>query len=255
MTRGHGGTRPIPCHRDIPTYPPPRPPVLGVFHFAMRTLLETIYRSLRGHFGHQYWWPGDTPFEIAVGAILTQNTSWTNVKKAIDNLKGAGMLTQSAMARLPQGVLEELIRPSGFFRVKGRRLRHFLDYLAREWEGSLGSALAGDLTSARERLLGVSGIGPETADSILLYAGGRPVFVVDAYTKRVLVRHGLVDEAASYHDIQALFMEHLPADAALFNDFHAQFVAVGKTYCRPKHPRCSGCPLEGLLPEREAIRS
>ncbi|MBN1881178.1 MAG: endonuclease III domain-containing protein [Deltaproteobacteria bacterium] len=221
----------------------------------MRTLLETIYQSLHGHFGHRNWWPGDTPFEIAVGAILTQNTSWANVTKAIDNLKGAGVLTQSAMARLPQNELEELIRPSGFFRVKGRRLKCFLDYLAREWEGDMSLALAGDLTAARERLLGVSGIGPETADSILLYAGGRPVFVVDAYTKRVLVRHDLVDETASYHDIQALFMDHLPHDAELFNDFHAQFVAVGKEYCRPKHPRCSECPLEGILPEKEPIRS
>jgi endonuclease-3 related protein len=221
----------------------------------MRAYLETIYLSLLGHFGHQDWWPGDTPFEIAVGAILTQNTSWVNVKKAIDNLKDAGMLTQSAMARLSPGELEELIRPSGFFRVKGRRLRSFLDYLDGEWEGDTSAALSGDLPSARERLLGVSGIGPETADSILLYAGGHPVFVVDAYTKRVLTRHGLIDDAASYHDIQALFMDHLPADAALFNDFHAQFVAVGKQYCRPKNPRCSGCPLEGLPPEKEAIRS
>jgi len=221
---------------------------------AMRTLLETIYRSLHGHFGRQNWWPGDTPFEIAVGAVLTQNTSWKNVAKAIDNLKDAGALTPWAMARLSRDELEELIRPSGFFRVKARRLGHFLEYLSGEWGGDLDAALAGELSSARERLLGVSGIGPETADSILLYAGGRPVFVVDAYTKRVLARHDIIDDTASYHDIQVLFMDHLPHDTELFNDFHAQFVAVGKKYCRPKNPRCSECPLGGLLPEKE-IRS
>ena len=216
----------------------------------MRTLLETIYQSLHEHFGRQNWWPGDTPFEIAVGAILTQNTNWKNVSKAIDNLKSAGTLTPQAMARLSSNELEELIRPSGFFRVKEKRLRNFLDYLTREWGGDLDAALSGNLSAARERLLGVSGIGPETADSILLYAGGRPVFVVDAYTKRVLSRHNLIDNAASYHDVQALFADHLPEDVGLFNDFHAQFVAVGKTYCRPKNPRCRDCPLEGLLREQ-----
>jgi len=221
----------------------------------MRAHLETIYRLLLEHFGHQDWWPGDTPFEIAVGAILTQNTSWNNVAQAIDNLKSAEALTPETMTRLSPGELEELIRPSGFFRIKQKRLRNFLIYLEDTWNGDLSAALDGDLPAARDRLLGVSGIGPETADSILLYAGGRPIFVVDAYTKRVFARHDLVDDTASYHDIQDLFMAHLPHDPALFNDFHAQFVAVGKTYCRPKNPRCAECPLGGLPPAPKGIKA
>jgi len=204
--------------------------------------LLKIYERLFSFYGPQNWWPGDTPFEIAVGAILTQNTNWGNVEKAINNLKKERVLNAKALYALPVNKLASLIKPSGYFNIKAKRLRSFLDFLVNNCNGSLKRMAKEDLSSLRPKLLAVNGIGPETADSILLYALGKPVFVVDAYTKRVLSRHGLMDYKASYEDYQRLFHRELDENLQLFNEFHALFVMVGKDYCKPK-PLCERCPL------------
>lgn len=208
-------------------------------------ILLEIYRLLRDHFGHRNWWPGDSPFEVVVGAILTQNTAWTNVEKAIDNLKADGSLSVKCILFLPDEKLAGLIRPSGYFNQKARRLKSVCRYLIDCCEGNPGNM--GDKTTIelRRELLAIKGIGPETADSILLYAMNRPVFVVDAYTGRVMRRLGLIDDGAKYDDIQRLFTDNLPPDIELYNDYHAQFVALGKDFCRNK-PRCGGCPLREI---------
>lgn len=209
-----------------------------------------VYHRLFDFFGPQGWWPGETPLEVMVGAVLTQNTVWKNVEKAVNALKEAGKLDLHALVAMDEERLAELIRPCGYFMVKAKRLRNLLIKVHEVGKGSLEGFLALPTGRLREELLSVSGVGPETADSILLYAAKRPVFVVDAYTKRALVRHGWVDERATYDEIQRFFMERLPEDAALFNEFHALWVALGKNYCRPK-PLCRGCPLEGLLSSGE----
>ncbi len=208
--------------------------------------LMDIYNTLYQHFGPQHWWPGETPFEITVGAILTQNTAWRNVEKAILNLKRAGLLAPEALYRLPLPYLATLIRPAGFFNLKAKRLKNFLEFLFKEYEGDLDRMFKEDTNTLREKLLKVRGIGPETADSILLYAGGKPTFVVDAYTRRILSRHNLISEEADYEEIRSFFMDHLPEDAGLFNEYHALLVALGKTYCRPK-PLCEKCVLKDLF--------
>ena len=213
----------------------------------MRTRLLEIYERLLTAFGPQHWWPGDTPFEVAVGAVLTQNTSWRNVERAIDNLRGARRLALEPMLALSLDELAALIRPAGYFNVKARRLRSLLVHLHDHGNGDLERYLAGDLETRRRELLAVHGLGPETVDSILLYAGGQPTFVCDAYTRRLLSRHGLCGERAGYHEMRALFMDHLPADAALFNEFHALVVRTGYHHCKPT-PRCDACPLQPLLP-------
>ncbi len=208
-------------------------------------LLE-IYRLLFDFFGPQHWWPGETPFEIAVGAVLTQNTSWSNVERAIANIKAAGCLDACKLHDLDTGELETLIRPAGYFRVKAKRLRNFTTWLCNQYGGDIRNLEGVPTPRLREELLGISGIGPETADSILLYALNRPVFVVDTYTARVMVRHGLISpEGLDYHQLQDLFMSNLEPDAALFNEFHALLVMAGKDYCKP-HPRCQSCPLDPL---------
>jgi endonuclease-3 related protein len=211
-----------------------------------REQLLEIYRTLLDFFGAQHWWPGETPFEVAVGAILTQNTSWTNVEKAIANLKAAGCLDAVKLHELDIAAIEKLIRPAGYFRVKARRLKNFIKWLCDNYGGDPRNLEAISTTRLREELLSISGIGPETADSILLYALNRPVFVVDAYTARVMVRHGLIaQEELDYHQLQDLFMSNLEPDAARFNEFHALLVMVGKDYCKPT-PRCSPCPINSL---------
>ncbi len=212
---------------------------------AKRRLLMEAYRKLHAHFGHRRWWPGDTPFEIIVGAVLTQNTNWQNVEKAIANIKRDGLLSARKLHDLNPARLANLIRPAGYFRVKAKRLKTFLTFFIENYGGSAKRMASGDVSRLRHQLLKVNGIGPETADSILLYALGKPVFVVDAYTKRILNRHYLCAEDATYDDVQELFMDSLDSDVELFNDFHAQFVETGKTYCRPQNPRCSECPLNG----------
>lgn len=210
------------------------------------TLLKTIYSRLAGHFGPMHWWPGETPFEVMVGAILTQNTNWGNVARAIANLKACGALDPHAMAALPEAQLAQAIRPAGYYNVKARRLRHFLDYFLATHDGDAVRMRMQPLAQLRRELLAVKGIGPETADSILLYALGKPVFVVDAYTHRVMQRHYLSAEETTYDDLQSLFQDHLPADVVHFNEYHALLVNVGKHFCRPREPKCAQCPLNGV---------
>jgi endonuclease-3 related protein len=214
----------------------------------MTSILHEAYERLLAAFGPQRWWPGDTPFEVLVGAVLVQNTSWKNVELAITNLREEGVLSFAGLHELDQGELEELIRPAGYYKVKARRLGNLLDFIAQNYEGSLEQMFSTSLSTLREELLGVNGIGPETADSILLYAGGLPSFVVDAYTARVLSRHGWIDSSADYHAIQEEFVRQLPEEPALFNEYHALLVELGKRHCKKAAPLCEGCPLEPLLP-------
>ena len=204
--------------------------------------LPALYKTLLRAFGPQQWWPGETPFEIAIGAILTQNTNWSNVERAIANLKRVNTLTALALHALPNGELAELIRPAGYFNVKTKRLKAFLDYLIAAHSGSMAKMKRHDIVRLRPELLGVNGIGPETADSILLYALEKPIFVIDAYTKRVLSRHGVLAYEKSYDAFQELYHNALPHEFALFNEYHALFVRIGKEFCKPT-PRCGGCPL------------
>jgi endonuclease III related protein len=204
--------------------------------------LLRIYRLLLERYGHRHWWPAETPFEVCVGAILTQNTNWGNVEKAIVNLKRAGSLSAAGIRRLTPGELAELIRPAGFFNVKSERLKGFVDWLFDRAGGSLEELFRTDWRRLREELLTVRGIGRETADSILLYAGHCPTFVVDAYTRRLFSCLGLIAETASYEEVRTFFMESLPADVDLFNEYHALIVEHCKQHCR-KRPRCAGCVL------------
>ena len=197
-------------------------------------------------FGHQHWWPGDTPFEICVGAILTQNTSWQNVEKAIANLKKNRCLSLQKIDAMPPAELAELIRPAGYFNIKTKRLQNFTSHVKKNHHGRLADMFRQSEKILRNELLDISGIGPETADSIILYAAGKASFVIDAYTRRVFSRHGLCDKDADYHDLKKLCEDNLPHDTELFNDYHAQLVAVAKKYCKTK-PVCKGCPLENFL--------
>ncbi len=211
-------------------------------------MLTEVYRRLFDAFGPQHWWPGETPFEVMVGAVLTQNTSWRNVERAIRNLREADLLSPKELYGVPVEELEELIRPAGYYRVKARRLRALLEWLVERFDGSLDAMFAVGLPDLRQELLAVNGIGPETADSILLYAGGLPTFVVDAYTHRVFARHGWIDFDMDYHGIQEYVEGELPRDVSVYNEFHALLVRLGKDYCRKTKPRCTECPLREMLP-------
>jgi endonuclease-3 related protein len=206
-----------------------------------RRLME-MFDLLLERFGPQHWWPGETALEIIVGAVLTQNTSWKNVEKAIRNLKQKGLLSLERLHALPPSALAPEIRAAGFFNLKAKRLKNLIGFVMERYEGDLPGMLEEDPSDLREALLSVKGIGRETADSILLYAAQAPVFVIDAYTHRILHRHGMAGEEATYEDLQALFMENLAEDPALFNEFHALIVCTGKEFCR-KEPRCGLCPL------------
>lgn len=219
-----------------------------------RKTLESIYAALHGHFGPSAWWPAQTPFEVALGAILTQNTAWANVDKALASLGAVTGLIPDRIAALPLPDLERSIRPAGFFRQKSRKILAFLRLL--DTYGGLGHgaedvslACFADVATEDMRcvLLAVSGIGPETADCILLYALDRQSFVVDAYTRRIFHRHGLVEEAIGYDELRDFFMDALPPDTALFNEYHALIVRTGKDFCRKTKPRCAGCPLASFL--------
>lgn len=211
----------------------------------LRKTLTDIYNTLYSAFGPQHWWPGETPFEIAVGAILTQNTNWGNVEKAINNIKTQKALNAKILNEMPHKDLALLIKPAGYFNIKAKRLKEFLSFLTNHYKRSMKKMEAEDTHKLRGRLLNVNGIGPETADSILLYALNKPVFVVDAYTKRVLQRHKIISEKATYQEIQELFHKKLPPNIKLFNEYHALFVRLGKYYCKPK-PKCERCPLKSL---------
>ena len=205
--------------------------------------LVEIYNSLFKHFGPQRWWPGETPFEVIIGTILTQNTSWDNVEKAIASLKESGRFTPHGLYNTQADILAGLIKSSGYFNIKAKRLRNFLSLLFNEYEGDLDDMLKEDGLILRHKLLDVNGIGPETADSILLYAAEYPIFVVDAYTKRIFSRHGYIPADATYHQIQELFMKSLSGDTYLYNEYHALIVRVGKELCK-KNPFCNDCPIE-----------
>jgi endonuclease III related protein len=219
---------------------------------STQPVLRQYFDALFAAHGPQHWWPGRTPFEVIVGAILTQNTSWTNVEPAIENLRRAKLLTPRAIESVSPARLAPLIRSSGYFRQKTKQLKAFVRFLRSEYHGSLAAMFCAPTPALREQLLAVHGIGPETADSILLYAGTHTVFVVDAYARRILERHHLAEPKHSYEDLRQLFERSLSADAALYNEFHALIVHTGKHYCRARDPRCNDCALNHLLPERSA---
>jgi len=211
---------------------------------------QTLSRTL----APMRWWPARTPFEVIVGAILTQNTSWSNVEKAIVNLRRSGLLTPRAIDRVSTARLERLIQPSGYFRQKTRKLKAFVAFLRNKHGGSLARMFRTSTLRLREQLLSVHGIGPETADSILLYAGGHASFVVDAYTHRILGRHGYPQRKPDYEAVQKLMESSLARDAKIYNEFHAQLVHVGKHWCRTREPRCHECPLLPHLPADSPFR-
>ena len=210
-------------------------------------ILKDYFNALFDAHGPQHWWPGRSRFEIIVGAILTQNTSWANVEAAIRNLRAARLLRPRAVESLSSAKLARLIRSSGYFRQKARKLKAFTRFLFAEYSGSLTRMFRTPTSALREQLLSVHGIGPETADSILLYAGNHPVFVIDAYTRRILERHGLATAKHSYEDLRALFESSLPRDPQLFNEYHALIVYTGKHFCRKSQALCSDCPLNSFL--------
>jgi endonuclease-3 related protein len=206
------------------------------------SLLMRMHEAMGRHFGPLHWWPAETPFEVMVGAILTQNTSWANVEKAIGNLAAAGALDPRAIDAMAADVLAGLIRPAGYYNVKAGRLKAFVRWFLDRFDGDAEAMAAADPAALRREVLTVRGVGRETADSILLYACQVPVFVVDKYTWRICARHLLIDPEDDYDAIQQFFIDHLPAEAPLYNEVHAQLVNVGKTFCRPT-ARCAGCPL------------
>lgn len=207
--------------------------------------LMDAYRRMTEHYGDLNWWPGESQIETIVGAVLTQNTNWTNVEKAIENLRAAKSLDLQSLLSLKVEDLENLIRPAGYFRIKTQRLRNLLSFIANEY-GDTETMFASDAAKLREQLLAVNGVGPETADSILLYAGEKPTFVIDTYTHRVAKRHGWIELDADYATLKAFFEKHLERDVALYNEYHALLVNIGKEHCKPT-PRCENCPLQELL--------
>ncbi|MEO0156982.1 MAG: endonuclease III domain-containing protein [candidate division WOR-3 bacterium] len=205
-------------------------------------ILIKIYECLFNTFGPQHWWPGDTPFEVMVGAILTQNTNWQNVEKAINNIKRANLLHPHKLLENREKI-PQLIRPSGFYKLKSKRLISFLKYFVERYNGEVKNFNKKETNYLRNELLSVPGIGPETADSILLYALERPVFVIDAYTRRMLTRHNLISQNADYGEIQRFFENNLPRDIRLYNEYHALIVRLGKEYCKKNEPLCDTCPI------------
>ena len=212
----------------------------------MHDRLFELYNLLLRHFGPTGWWPADTPFEMVAGAILTQNTAWKNVEKALKNLARLEALTPEGLMQLPEDILRDAVKPAGYFNQKSKRLRGFLQMLMDEYEGNLENLFVLPTDSLRHWLLRITGIGPETADSILLYAAERPVFVIDTYTVRILSRHSILPEDVTYDEAQQYMMDHLPLEVPLYKEFHALLVYTGKDFCRPK-PLCPGCPLEDSL--------
>ena len=210
----------------------------------MKRRLYAIYKKLYSHFGPQNWWPADSPFEVIVGAILTQNTSWRNVEKAIRNLKKEKLLSVSKLSGIPQRKIARLIKPAGYYNIKAKRLNSFLKFFLADYRGSIKKMSLADTRKLRSALLCVNGIGQETADSILLYALNKPLFVIDAYTRRIFFRHKFIKDNQNYGKIQALFMRNLKNSAELFNEYHALLVRLGKEFCLKNNPRCKICPLK-----------
>jgi endonuclease III related protein len=204
--------------------------------------LRELYERLWQVSGPQGWWPGETPLEVALGAILTQNTNWNNVARVLAALKAEGLLHCRVLLEMPEPELAQRLRPVGYYNLKAKRLRNFLAFLAERFQGSMAVMAQESLDRLRPELLALKGVGPETADSILLYALNLPTFVVDAYTFRILSRHDLLDEYCSYEELRRLFMDHLPPEVPLYQEYHALLVKLGKDFCRPQ-PRCALCPL------------
>ena len=213
--------------------------------YSRKELILHIYDLLLKKFGHRDWWPADSPFEVIIGAILTQNTAWTNVEKAISNLKRSNVLSPVKIQALTLPELAMLIKPSGFYNQKAKRLKEVVGYLNDHYNGLVDNMCEKDSHTLREELLSIKGIGKETADSIILYACSKPVFVVDSYTHRVFFRHGMIEEQMEYDEIQEMFMDNLNHEYKMFNEYHALIVEVAKNYCRTK-PLCEGCPLSEL---------
>lgn len=220
----------------------------------MATSIAQIFHILLRHYGPLHWWPAETPFEVCIGAILTQNTNWSNVEKAIGNMRRESLLSPDALHYVPEATLAEIIKPSGCYNIKGARLKSFVTWLFERYDGSLENMFNGNWRELRDELLMVRGIGRETCDSILLYAGYKPSFVVDAYTRRLYSRLGLISNKATYEGIRMLFINNLPNDAGLFNEYHALIVHHGKEHCRKK-PRCSGCALHHLCKYPDQVPS
>lgn len=227
----------------------------GAWDSSVGGRLREMFHLLKTRFGPQQWWPADTPLEVMVGAVLTQNTNWKNVEKAILNLKKKDLLSLERLYGLAPEALAHEIRPAGYYNIKARRLKNLMEFVMTQYQGDLEALKQEALPTLRQGLLSVNGVGPETADSILLYALHRPVFVVDAYTHRILIRHAMADEQATYQDLQELFVMHLPDDPSLYNEFHALIVQAGKHYCRKK-PLCESCPLKtwGNIPVASDLR-
>jgi endonuclease-3 related protein len=205
--------------------------------------LMALYTAMYDAFGPQAWWPGDGPLEIMIGAVLTQNTNWKNVERAIDNLRQEKMIDVEQLVKIEPARLAELIRPAGYFTVKAKRLKNLMNHVWKHYQSDIGRFFDLSVSTLREELLGVSGIGPETADDIVLYAANKPTFVVDTYTYRIMLRHYLISQDDEYMTIKELFEDNLPADVKLFNEYHALIVAVGKNYCKKTNPTCERCPL------------
>ena len=212
---------------------------------STNSLLIEIYDILYSAFGPQNWWPAETELEMMVGAILTQNTNWKNVEKAIGNLKDKDILTINRLMEIPDSMLAQLIKPAGYYNIKTRRLKNLIGFIDSDYDGDIFRLFSLDIQEIRKELLSVNGVGLETADSIVLYGAGKPLFVVDTYTHRILTRHGMIEEEAGYNDLQSLFMDNLPHDEELFKEFHALIVRSGKEYCKKK-PLCQNCPLKNF---------
>lgn len=214
-----------------------------------RDFLKKVYNRLYKAYGPRNWWPGETPFEVAVGAILTQNTAWSNVEKAILNLKKEGLLTPKRLNEVNVLRLSRLIKPAGYYNVKAKRLKSLLDFLFREYGGNLRPMKKESVKTLRRKLLNVNGIGPETCDSILLYALEKPIFVIDAYTRRIFSRCGIIDENIRYEKLQLIFMENLPRNTRFYNEYHALIVQLGKDICK-KRPNCNLCVINKLCKKK-----
>ncbi len=215
-------------------------------------ILQKYYAKMLEELGPQRWWPARTRLEVILGAILTQNTAWHNAALAIHRLRHAGLLDLARLRKATLAELQDSIRPAGFFQQKARTIRAFLDWLFASHAGSLRACFAMPADRLRRELSSLKGIGPETADAILLYAAKQPFFVADAYTRRILARHELISPSAHYAEAQEYLHRQLPADAALFNEYHALLVEVGKRNCRRGAPSCDDCPLKEFLPQRHA---
>lgn len=215
----------------------------------MKKLLLDYYNTLLQEIGPRHWWPAKTKFEVMVGAILTQNTAWKNVKKAIDNVKKAKALNPVAIMQMPNAELAKLIKPAGYYNLKTQRLKNLVEFFVKEYNGNVSKMSKDNIKLIREKLLSIKGVGKETADSIILYALNKPIFVVDAYTKRIFVRHGIIPTEWEYDKIQGFFMSNLPEDVYPFNEYHALIVYVGNNFCSKNAPKCNLCPLNKYLPK------